>query len=476
MEANFPEAIKPSKLYSGKRELHWAKPDGGGRNTRYRLATVGGSAVVGDQINYLHMSEVSRWGNKARDFSSGLLKVTRVGHGEQFIESTANGIGGYFYDQYWAAKDDLTSWDADFFPWYVFDDYKTAFVSDKEKLDFERTLGKDPVFGGKEEHDLLGVSCEYDLGEDVGIERYEVTLEHLHWRRQAIRDVCQGSLDEFHQDYPTTDIEAFLASGRSCFNREALTDMQNASLHRHSERPPKIYTVPTGVETQAHGITSPSYKISKDTLGELEVFVPPADGREYRIGVDVAEGIEVRERDHDYSVAVVLDAETYEQCAMLRTRRCDPDQLAWKLTALAKWYAKAWLIVERNNHGLVTLRSLFDTHQYENIYSEQVQDERGQRFTKKLGFLTTRKSRPQVLDMLKEAIREREITMHSKAFLDEAFAFIVAEDGREQAQEGKHDDTIMATALALFGCVKIPVRSPMQLSRNTDHAPFYNQI
>ena len=61
------------------------------------------------------------------------------------------------------------------------------------------------------------------------------------------------------------------------------------------------------------------------------MWTPPQTDREYRIGCDVSEGIEIGTRDTDWSVAVVLDALTYEEQAILRTR-IDPDLLAWKLS------------------------------------------------------------------------------------------------------------------------------------------------
>ena len=66
MEQNYPKIIKPQMMYSGKRELMWSSEDGGGLNSRYGLSSVGGAEVRGDAIDYLHCSEISSWGDKAR--------------------------------------------------------------------------------------------------------------------------------------------------------------------------------------------------------------------------------------------------------------------------------------------------------------------------------------------------------------------------------------------------------------------------
>ena len=94
---------------------------------------------------------------------------------------------------------------------------------------------------------------------------------------------------------------------------------------------------------------------------ELRIFRDPIPGHSYRIGADVSEGIEISERDTDFSVAQVVDAASLEQVAMLRTK-VDPDLFAWMLVTMAQYCNEGILCVERNNHGLVKLRSLLDKH------------------------------------------------------------------------------------------------------------------
>lgn len=446
MESQLPAAFKPSKLYGNKGELQWGTVEGGGRNTRYRLATVGGSDVVGDQINFLHLSEVSRWGNGAADYCGALMRTTKVGHGEQIMESTANGVGGHFYNSYWQAAEGKNAWEADFFPWWSFSDYVRPFRREEDREAFKASLGTLEKYGGEEEAALLGQT--YKMGAGDTEEVFSVSLEHLHWRRSCISDVCQGELDQFHQDYPSSPEESFLSSSRSVFRRSVLVNWQAQA--REGE--------PYGIEQTLNAIQEIRFNLLPEPLGPLKVHAPPVYDREYRIGCDVAEGILTGRRDADYSVAVVLDAVTYEEVACLRLR-CDPDELAGHLTALGRFYNQAWLVVERNNHGLVTVRRLSDYYRYPNIYAERVLDERGQRSTRKLGFLTTKRTRPQILGFLKECVREEWLRVRSPVILQEMLRFVVDPNGKEQAQEGAHDDTVMALALALHGCQQIPPSS-----------------
>jgi hypothetical protein len=130
------------------------------------------------------------------------------------------------------------------------------------------------------------------------------------------------------------------------------------------------------------------------------------------------------------------------------------------------------LIVERNNHGLVTLRSLLDKHHYTKLYNEFRLDERGQKRTKRVGFLTTIKSRPQLIDTVRELLREEEILLHNKVLVDELQTFVTLPNGREAATAGAHDDCVMALALACWGMIRHPAYSRNHtLTEYTDRKP-----
>jgi hypothetical protein len=69
----------------------------------------------------------------------------------------------------------------------------------------------------------------------------------------------------------------------------------------------------------------------------------------------------------------------------------------------------------------------------------------------RLGWTTTSATRPTMLSMLKEAIDNRLITIYDKPTINEMFAFIVSQTSsswKAQAEQGAHDDLIMALAIA----------------------------
>jgi len=462
MEQNLPTEVKPQLKYSGRRDLHWGSEEGG-LNSSYSLSTVGGREVRGSKIDYLHCSEVASWTAGGEDYLLGLLNCVVQGFNtEAVIESTAQGVGGVFHDMYWDAAEGNSGWESVFFPWYIYSHYSTPFSSEEEKEKFKKELGQDKRYGGESEQSLLGISCEYDIGEEV--KKFEVTLENLNWRRQCIKTQCQNDLRKFHQEFPTNAREAFVTTGRGVFDTDVLSKLVLESQRLQRERPSEGFHIPVQAWKEKGG---EKYIIEAMDEGELQIWERPVPNREYRIGADVSEGIDVG-RDTDWSVGIVLNATTMEEVAMIRVK-IDPDLFAWQLASLGKWYNNAKLLVERNNHGLVTLKFLSDVHVYPDIYSEKILDERSSRSARKLGFHTTVKSKPLIIDYLKELIREDEINVRSPKILDELQTFVNFPNGRMAAQAGSHDDCVMALAIACFGCKMFPAAPEWTKSMNRRH-------
>ena len=132
-------------------------------------------------------------------------------------ESTANGAEGYFYELYFEAKDTdnpANRMDAVFVAWYEHQEYQVPPLSEDQLFHVEQSLNE-------EEERLL--ECKY-FTRKVGWTK--VSMEQIVWRRNTLVDKCGGSLDDFHEQYPSTDMEAFLSSGRPVFSAEKLIERE----------------------------------------------------------------------------------------------------------------------------------------------------------------------------------------------------------------------------------------------------------
>ena len=171
----------------------------------------------GDTLQYLHLTEVSRWKN-ARNQAKGVMQTVPDLPGTLVVwESTANGAEGYFYELYNEAKDEdnpANRMDAVFVAWYEHSEYTSKPLSSEARAHVIKTLTP-------EEEDLLKRSF-FVRGEGWRT----VSMEQLVWRRNILVDKCGGSLEDFHEQYPATDMEAFLASGSPVFSPEKLIERQ----------------------------------------------------------------------------------------------------------------------------------------------------------------------------------------------------------------------------------------------------------
>ena len=93
---NCPEILRPHTKYSSRRELSFDV-----LSSSFVVATAGGDSVGrGETLTHLHASELAFWPKStAADIWNGLLQAVPNAKGTAvFVESTANGVSGIFYD------------------------------------------------------------------------------------------------------------------------------------------------------------------------------------------------------------------------------------------------------------------------------------------------------------------------------------------------------------------------------------------
>lgn len=394
---NVPDILRPSTSYSSKKELVFDKLD-----SSYIVATAGGEGIArGETITHAHLSELAFWKDStARDNLNGLLQsIADVEGTEVYIESTANGVTGPFYEMWKGAVEGTNGYVPVFIPWFIDPGYKT-----KVPKGFERTPEEDQCAENILKH--------YDV---------ELTDEQLYWRRLKIN---QNGMDLFKQEYPAFPEEAFLTTGRPVFDPEQITE--------------RMAEVPGPIRRMALELTS----WREHPMGELLQYREIDPGETYYIGADVAMGV----RGGDYSVAQVLDANK-RQAAVWRGH-VHPDYFAEVLFRLGKLYNEAKIAVENNNHGLLTVNLLYKQWHYPNVHTNVVEDKMTDVDTPNLGFRTDSKTKPMIIDDLRASLRMGEVELNDKTTMQEMLTYVVKESGKLEAEEGSHDDCVMSLAIA----------------------------
>lgn len=347
--------------------------------------------VRGDTISKLHVSEAAFIKDVSR------LKATLEAvplWGEVTQETTPNGIGNHFYEA-WQEQDPYYA--NLFFPWYFFKEYQL------ETVDLEYT---------EEEQELISKAKKlFDVA---------ITKEQIAFRRFKKKE----NRELFLQEYPEDDQTCFLASGEAAFDLITVSEL--------------IQKLPKPIEHTG------------DEKCFLKIFERYNSKKRYVCGADTAEG-----KDGDYSVATIYEARSRRQVAILRGQY-RPFDFANKINELCSLYTREgseWplLAVEKNNHGHAVLLQLEhhvnDGGGYPNLFYHDTE--------KKIpGWLTDKVTRPIMINTFRDGVENNTIVVNDRMTLGECLTLVV-NNGKIEAAEGKHDDCVIASAIALQMCLSM---------------------
>ena len=424
---NLPDALRPMRKRNNAKELLFENPTtddlekrrNPGLQSTVKVATAKNTATGRSQtINYLHASEVAFWDNPKETFTGLLQCVPHSAKSTVIMESTANGVGDYFYDMWNNAVAGKNEFVPLFFAWFEMDEYSLPFETEEEKEEFIKEVN----YEFKDEEGNTVHTEEYELMQDFG-----VSYEQLKWRRWCISNNCNCDVEQFHQEYPSTPEEAFIASGRPRFNIGVLKQYRRQAKEGDIGR----------LEYSGNRVV-----FSPDPNGDVEIWKYPEEGKHYCIGADVAEGLITG----DYSVGYVGD-DNFDICLRYRTH-IDPDLFGRELVKIAKYYNEAYIGCENNNHGLTTLKAI-QNEEYWNIFFTKTYDKIADTVTQKIGWSTTSRTKPLMINKLAEFIRNKWIGIKDKILIQEMFTYVIDDKGSTNAQDGCHDDTVMALAILL---------------------------
>ena len=334
-----------------------------------------------------------------------------------FIESTAEGMAGRFYEIFnesWLRRDRITPLisQVQFMPHFYNWQY--------DDMEMKKIYEPIPVSEMDE--------CEIDWGEyqkEYNLTDIEITYYYMKWLQFGGKNGTDA-VKKLKQEYPTTPEEAFLSTGQTYFPTAKV-----ASL---------LATTKPGEKGELVPNEKGDYVFQPISNGRLEVFKKPEVGTRYIIGGDTAEGL----AHGDAQVLYVINHKT-EECDALYMSQVPPDEMATDAYHLGKYYNWALLGVESNKDGL-WVNDALEKMGYINLYYRKIFDDITQKITHFFGWKTTSNTRPFALAALK-AIFIRKNSGFPAALLNEMFTFIRNAKGRPEAMDKKHDDCVMAAAI-----------------------------
>jgi hypothetical protein len=169
----------------------------------------------------------------------------------------------------------------------------------------------------------------------------------------------------------------------------------------------------------------------------------------YCIGSDISEGL-----GRDWSVAYVFDRQLKQFVARMRSNQIDSHRWADRLYDLSRYYENALIVPERNGAGITTIDRLRELKAH--IYVRENINQIGKQVTKQYGFLETTEAKQLICGGLKSYLAQRK-PVYCRLLLAECSTFIKDEEKENLgADEGFHDDCVIAAALALHGDFYLP--------------------
>lgn len=408
-----PKLIRPLKRYDNKKQLVFDNPDEKARvekpglRSRIVIATAGKVKIGrGLTIHNFHGSEVAFWKDGKELMLSVMQAIPDLPNTMVVLESTANGFGGdgeYFYNMVQGARSGKNDFELIFLPWHLMPKYSMPFSGEEEKEKFAETLDA-------YEKEIQG--------------SFNLTLEQLNWRRWAIKNKCGGDTDKFKQEYPITIEEAFVASANTVI--------------------PKQH-----IEAQRKFIREPIDKLDGDVL----IYGHVKNNHYYSLGGDPSEGA-----GRDDSAFTVIDKMTGREVAHYANNRIPPDLFAKKMVKTAEYFQNAIIVPEINGLGIAVLNEL-QKLEYPNIFRQRYYDHASKQWTRRIGWKTTKITKPLMVDEFKEGLREEEIGISSAATVGQMLTFVhTDESGRHGmgAETGQKDDRLISAMLAWQGLKDLP--------------------
>ena len=450
------EDLRPARRYDNREELWLVHPTDQqiGHDCRFMtVVATNEEAVRSFESHLLHGSEVAFWPNAGKLLAGALQTMSDLDKTLVVLESTANGAGGYFHDEFWKhyshvdsrGRKVISDWVSLFFSWWSMPYYKRDLPEDLPWKKFLREYADD---------ELRRMVAEYNL-----------TPEQGYWAYRICVDKCRGDWSKFKQEYPGKPEEAFAHSAFRVFEENQVADSE-----KQHQRPPMWRgTLSDGsydpVEADRGRLPdwedmAPGLHQGEADEEPLWVWSLPEPGRSYVVALDPSSG----ESAGDYAAYQVLDFISREQVAEMHCRAMI-HQLAYFGVMLSMVYNQAMFSWEVTGLGRAVSTAVMQTN-YPFLFMRTPMDQRsGEMEDKRPGWHTNHSSKPTMI-MYGQQEFERGAIIHSGRLFGEirslregvrssagAEDVVAGEDLYRKvkvgAAVGAYDDLVMAWLQAL---------------------------
>lgn len=433
-----------------------------GKTVRDSVVSVGSvmspNSIRGGDIAMSHFSEVGIWkstdewnaSNIIRSVSGSILNepMTII-----VYESTANGTGNFFHEEWLRAKKEDNDPDKSdmvplFISWFEIEMYSKNFKSKKEKSEFA-----DWIIDNRNNEKPNGAP---DPGQYYWwLWTKGATLENIYWYINKRRTF--NSHADMASEFPSDDIEAFKHSGKKVFDIYKLEELRKNCC------PPEFIGEVSADGTEGKKAFQ-NLRFVKDPKGCLSIWEFPDEelkiDNRYVVIVDPQKGVTEKA---DFSDILVLDRYWLmhggtEAVVAEWHGHIDKDLLAWKAAQIAKMYDNALLVIERNTYdnekgkAMDEAEFIIDTisNNYDNMYVYTPAGKTVDRESGNIGFFTNRGTKPAIVNNLIKIVREVDYVEKCEAAITEMSVYERKDDGNWGAMEKYNDERVITRAIGLW--------------------------
>lgn len=446
-----------------------------------------GTAIEPDSVRsqdakMAHFSEIAFYPNTEKNKTEDLVtsivgSIPREPMTLVAFESTANGIGDFFYNECEQAKKDLTAYEFVFVEWFLIDIYKEKFNNDYYNHRGKKQKGTVEEF--------IKTLTEYEL--NLFNNHAGCTLENLNWYRGKLSEM--PSHNKMKQEYPSDDIEAFQDSGLPAFRAEDVEALRKdckmpiAVGELVGDCPPALSKLEPkrrkeilrnirfeeDVEALADMYTSDPKQREIKERNKLKIYEFPDTSirvsDRYLVIFDPQKGLS---ESADWGVITVIDRywmmyKGVPEVVAEWRGRIDKDISIWVAAQIARYYNDALLVIESNTYDsdIKTDESelIFDTlaEHYTNLYSRTPADQIKEGLPLRYGFHTNKSTKTMIIANYVALLREKGYKERNNEALNEARVYEQKKNGSYGAKEGKHDDILMTRMIGLYICFELPL-------------------
>lgn len=444
--------------------------DGSGNKLRDNVITVASyenfESTRGMDYAMAHFSEVAYW--KTTDSKSAEKVITNIDSNIlekpltiEVSESTANGMSGYFYDEYQLAKEGKSSRKAIFIPFFYIENDMLQFSSPREKREFAEQL-----VANKHNTESTETSESGEYIYSLWIKG--ATLEHIKWyiqKRSSFHDHASMA-----SEAPSDDVECFKFSGHRVFNLYTITILREKYVRTPIFRGDISYSDKTGKTTL----------IPDPDNGLLRIWKYPnamPTLHQYMVIVDVGG----RSQESDPSCITVLDRWPLRfkggklEVVARWHGHIRYDFLAYKAVKIARYYKNAIIVfesntfdkkkseateyVEQGDHIRGILKKIEDI--YTNLYMRTATDPEDIRngIFKKIGFQTNVKTKQDMVDNFIVVFEDDTFIDPDERLYKEAAIYEQRSDGSYGNIQGRgnHDDILMTDMIGALVSDELPL-------------------